>query len=107
MLLLLFLTVALSFCVLQFSVNENESISDAKIHYAAQESDKPGKLHISFSQKVADSISHVFHSIRSAAKALPFFAVDMAKAVGEEVKTVFLLFGEVISSDPPGDALLV
>ncbi len=107
MLLLLFLTIALSFCVLQFSFSENESVSDTTIHYAERETGKVDRLHITFSQRLTNTISKIFSSLRSAAQALPFFAVDMAEVIYEETANVFCLFAEVFSTERADGSLLV
>lgn len=99
LLLFLFLMISLSFCVLEFGINENPEASDATVHYAKDETGKLGKVHVTFSERLIHTVSEVFSSIRSAAKALPFFAVDMAKEVYKEAKEVFVLFGRVLS-DP-------
>ena len=105
-LLLFFLTFALSFCVLEFDVGNNESISNTTVHYAERETGEIGKLSVTVPERLAKSFSEIFSSFRTIAKALPFFAVDMAKEVFNESKTVFLLLDTTLNNPAKEGAVL-
>jgi hypothetical protein len=94
-LLLAFSVLALSFCVIRFSVTHAEGADAVSVSYREDEAGKMGKLHIRFSDALAEAATDVFLAVRDAARALPFFAVDLAENFLKEAREVFRLLGSV------------
>ena len=94
LLLMLFLTLSLSFCLLQFHVYDNPLAPAVSVHY-----NEENGVHVTLSSRVGELASDIAQAVRNAAEALPFFAVDAADKIAREVKEVFSLLGEILTSE--------
>ena len=97
MLLTLFTVIALSFCVFSFGVNDNPEAPLISVHQGKGLTEALPRVHITFGERLAEGASHIWRSVKEAAGALPFFAVDMAERICEEAEEVALLFGDLFN----------
>ena len=97
MLLTLFTVIALSFCVFSFGVNDNPEAPLVSVHQGEGLTEALPRVHVTFGERLAEGASHIWRSVKEAAGALPFFAVDMAERICEEAEEVALLFGNLFN----------
>ncbi len=106
MLLTLFAVIALSFCVFSFSVNENTEAPLISAHYA-EDARGLGRVHISFAERVTSTAAQLFGTIKEAAGALPFFAVDLAERIYGAAEEAAALFADLLDTEREDGAVLV
>ena len=100
-LLLSFLTLALGFCCVRFSVSESgELLSITAV------SDEDGtRLHLNLSNRFSSGVRSVFGTAWEALRGLPFFVRDAAELLENEAQGVFSLFFTITDEDPANGAL--
>ena len=107
LLLLLFITLSLSFCLLQISIHDNPYGPSVSVYYQSDASPAVGRLHVTLSSHIRELAREIARSVKEAAEALPFYAVDLAEGIAKEVKEVFSLLGEALSEEQSDGALFV
>ena len=105
LLILLFLGLSLSFCVMELSVNENPYAPAFSVRYAS-DGDRPGRLHLSLSEGLLQRTKGVLGAVRTTSEALPFFITDGVLLLKEEAVSVLSLLSAVINTAEHTESLL-